>query len=127
MPTKKRRVGFIPRKGVLEIIDKLSYENNVSYSRIINILVEEALSNRGLFNIKNGKMVEEKINSDVIYNISEIKSNLKTEFNYDSNNKILKEKNVNLNQLNDKPLDNEIYDKFIMFLQFKEKMEQRDL
>ena len=126
MPTKKRRVGFIPRKGVLEIIDKLSYENNVSYSRIINILVEEALSNRGLFNIKNGKIEEEKKNSDVIYNISEIKSNLKKEFNYDYN-KILKEKNVNLNQLNDKPLDNEIYDKFIMFLQFKEKMEQRDL
>ena len=127
MPTKKRRVGFIPRKGVLEIIDKLSYENNVSYSRIINILVEEALSNRGLFNIKNGKILKENKNSDVIYNISEIKSNLKKEFNLSSNNKILKEKNVNSNQLNDEPLDNEIYDKFIMFLQFKEKMEQRDL
>ena len=55
MPTKKRRVGFIPRIVVLEIIKKLSYENNLSNSKIINILVEEALSQRGIFDIKTGR------------------------------------------------------------------------
>ena len=56
MPTKKKRVGFIPRDDVMRIIDKLSVENNLSNSKIISILVEEALSMRGIFNKKNGKI-----------------------------------------------------------------------
>ena len=55
MPTKKKRVGFIPRVDVMKIIDKLSIENNLSNSKIISILVEEALSMRGIFNKNNGK------------------------------------------------------------------------
>ena len=56
MPTKKKRVGFIPREDVMRIIDKLSIENNLSNSKIISILVEEALSIRGIFNKQNGKV-----------------------------------------------------------------------
>ena len=52
MPTKKKRVGFIPREDVMRIIEKLSIENNLSNSKIISILVEEALSIRGIFNKK---------------------------------------------------------------------------
>ena len=55
MPTKKKRVGFIPREDVMRIIDKLSIENNLSNSKVISILVEEALSIRGIFNKNNGK------------------------------------------------------------------------
>ena len=58
MPTKKKRVGFIPREDVMKIIDKLSIENNLSNSKIINILVEEALSIRGIFNKKKGKVTQ---------------------------------------------------------------------
>ena len=58
MPTKKKRVGFIPREDVMRIIDKLSIENNLSNSKIIGILVEEALSIRGIFNKKNGKVTQ---------------------------------------------------------------------
>ena len=55
MPTKKKRVGFIPREEVLRIIEKLSIENNLSNSKIIGILVEEALYERGIFNKRTGK------------------------------------------------------------------------
>ena len=58
MPTKKKRVGFIPREDVMRIIDKLSIENNLSNSKIISILVEEALSVRGIFNKKSGKVTQ---------------------------------------------------------------------
>ena len=57
MPTKKKRVGFIPREDVMRIIDKLSIENNLSNSKIISILVEEALSMRGIFNKKMVKQL----------------------------------------------------------------------
>ena len=58
MPTKKKRVGFIPRDDVMRIIDMLSIENNLSNSKIISILVEEALSIRGIFNKKNGNVTQ---------------------------------------------------------------------
>ena len=65
MPTKKKRVGFIPREDVMRIIDKLSIENNLSNSKIISILVEEALSIRGIFNKKNGKVSQSyQLNDD---------------------------------------------------------------
>ena len=37
MPTKKKRVGFIPREDVMRIIEKLSTENNLSNSKINNL------------------------------------------------------------------------------------------
>ena len=58
MPTKKKRVGFIPRQDVMRIIDKLSLENNLSNSKIVSILVEEALSRRGIFNKETGKLTQ---------------------------------------------------------------------
>ena len=92
MPTKKKRVGFIPRSDVLDIINNLSYETNLSNSKIINILVEEALFKRGIFNKSRGKM------------------------NKDSNVTNLDK------EVRDYSFDLEIFDKFIMFLQFREKM-----
>ena len=92
MPTKKRRVGFIPRKDVLDLINKLSIERNLSNSKIINILVEEALFKRGIFNKSRGKM------------------------NKDSNVTNLDK------EVRDYSFDLEIFDKFLMFLQFQEKM-----
>ena len=70
MPTKKKRVGFIPREDVMIIIDKLSIENNLSNSKIISILVEEALSIRGMFNKKNGKATQSyQLNKDNLQNL----------------------------------------------------------
>ena len=125
MPTKKRRVGFIPRNDVLDIINELSYENNLSFSKVINLLVEEALYNRGLYTIskrsffdKNKSFKEDDRGTDKI-------NNLNKEFNYKFNNKLLKEKNLNLKELKATPFDNDIYEKFLMFLEFQEKMQKR--
>ena len=66
MPTKKKRVGFIPREDVMKIIDKLSIENNLSNSKIISILVEEALSIRGIFNKKMVKQLNHIFKINII-------------------------------------------------------------
>ena len=75
MPTKKKRVGFIPRANVLDIINKLSFENNLSNSKIINILVEEALSRRGILNIKTGNISYNSNNSLVFQNLCHVIKN----------------------------------------------------
>ena len=127
MPTKKRRVGFIPRSEVLEIIYKLSFESNLSNSKIINILIEEALSNRGLINIVKSKRNFEKISNNLNNNDSLIKENSKKEFIPELKNDYLSNKNIyNKGGKNDL-LDSEIYDKFLMFLEFKEKFLKSNL
>ena len=120
MPTKKRRLGFIPRSDVLEIIIQLSIENNLSNSKIINILVEEALSKRGIFNV-NEKFFIKKL------------PNLKNKGQISSNNRFIKRLNENTKYLDNslqKNADNnsfdaDIYEKFIMFLEFQKKMNEK--
>ena len=88
MPTKKKRVGFIPREDVMSIIEKLSTENNLSNSKITSILVEEALSIRGIFNKKNGKLTQAyKENNDNSQKLSDNSSSFinNEEFSIDNN------------------------------------------
>ena len=122
MPTKKRRVGFIPRSDVLDLINKLSFESNLSISKIINILVEEALYKRGIFNIKNGKVLnyENKIKFDN-ENPIKIKNDDK-----DISNEINNSENQNFKEPSHEFIDKEIYEKFLMFLQFQEEMKKRN-
>ena len=122
MPTKKRRVGFIPRSDVLDLINKLSFESNLSISKIINILVEEALYKRGIFNIKNGKVLnyENKIKLDK-ENPIKIKNDDK-----DISNEINNSENQHVKATSNEFIDKEIYEKFLMFLQFQEEMKKRN-
>ena len=46
MPSKRKRIGFLPSIEVQNIIDKISLEENISQSKVTGILVEEALSKR---------------------------------------------------------------------------------
>ena len=122
MPTKKRRVGFIPRSDVLDLINKLSFESNLSISKIINILVEEALYKRGIFNKKNGKVLnyENKIKFDN-ENPIKIKNDEK-----DISNEINNSENQYVKATCNEFIDKEIYEKFLMFLQFQEEMKKRN-
>ncbi len=127
MPTKKRRVGFIPREVVLDLINKLSFESNLSNSKIINILVEEALHKRGIFNINTGEVFlrEKNYSSDELYRYK----NVVNSNHLLNDNKTLYKNNEDQNRQEAKEdfIDREIYEKFLMFLQFQEKMKTRDI
>ena len=45
-----KRIGYLPRKRVLEIIDEISISESISRSKVVGILVEEALDARGIAN-----------------------------------------------------------------------------
>ncbi len=45
-----KRIGYLPRKRVLEIIDEISKSESISRSKVVGILVEEALDARGIAN-----------------------------------------------------------------------------
>ena len=129
MPTKKKRVGFIPREDVMKIIDKLSIENNLSNSKIISILVEEALSIRGIFNKKNGKVTQSyqsnKDNSKNLFdNSGDFIDNAKLSIENNLVNHVIPSKSNHLNEENQEAFDLQTYKKFLSFLKFQEMMDK---
>ena len=129
MPTKKKRFGFIPREDVMKIIEKLSIENNLSNSKIISILVEEALSKRGIINKKTGKLSKLYLkNNDSLVGLAE-------DFPTSNDNEILttnanlgNNKNFDktdlLKQTNQELFDLHTYKKFLSFLKFQEMINE---
>ena len=129
MPTKKKRVGFIPREEVLKIIDNLSIENNLSNSKIISILVEEALSVRGIFNKKTGKVTQLfEENIDNSKNLSDVfdsaNYNKNIAINTNSGNYKSSSKTSLLKQKNQEDFDLQTYKKFLSFLKFQEMIDE---
>ena len=128
MPTKKKRVGFIPREDVKRIIEKLSIENNLSNSKIISILVEEALSIRGIFNKKNGKVTKSfGLTNDFSKNSFDISSEfIDTSNDTKLGNHLNSGKSNHLNEANQEAFNLQTYKKFLSFLKFQEMMEKYD-
>tara|TARA_Y100000994_G_scaffold237198_1_gene228507 strand:- start:148 stop:516 length:369 start_codon:yes stop_codon:yes gene_type:complete len=66
MENKVKRIGYLPRKRVLEIIDEISKSESISRSKVVGILVEEALDARGIANFGYGNITKSNIyNSDI--------------------------------------------------------------
>ena len=129
MPTKKKRVGFIPREDVMRIIDKLSIENNLSNSKIIGILVEEALSMRGIFNKRNGQVPQSyELNNNnsqnSSYNSAEFIDNAKLSIDTSLSNQFIPSKSTHLSEENQDSFDLQTYKKFLSFLKFQEMMDK---
>ena len=130
MPTKKKRVGFIPREDVMRIIEKLSIENNLSNSKIISILVEEALSIRGIFNKNNGKATTPfQMSEQDLQNLSDNSADIidKSEPSIDTKlvNHLIPSNSTNLNEVNNEDFDLNTYKKFLSFLKFQEMLEKK--
>ena len=131
MPTKKKRVGFIPREDVMRIIDKLSIENNLSNSKIISILVEEALSIRGIFNKNNGKATQsfqmlEAHSQNLSGNSGDFINKSEPSINTKLVNHLNPSNSTNLKEVNNEAFDMKTYKKFLAFLKFQEMAEKYD-
>ena len=112
MPTKKRRIGFIPRFDVLKVINKISEEEKLSNSKVVNILIEEALYARGLIEKIEDNLLSDDY-KDFVYEINYLENIFyKDDFRI-SNNKEVFKKSKN---------DKNLYKRFIQFLHFKKMM-----
>ena len=69
-----KRIGYLPRKRVLEIIDQISNSESISRSKVVGLLVEEALDARGIANFGYGQLNKSKtFNTE---NYSDIKKDI---------------------------------------------------
>ena len=74
MENTVKRIGYLPRKRVLEIIDEISKSESISRSKVVGILVEEALDARGIanFGYSNLSKIKSFVNENKsIQNISD--------------------------------------------------------
>ena len=131
MPTKKKRVGFIPRDDVMRIIDELSIENNLSNSKIISILVEEALSIRGIFNKNNGKanpsfQVPEAHSQNLSENSADFIDKSECAIDTKLVNHLNPSNSIHLNDVNNDVFDLKTYKQFLSFLKFQEMIKKYD-
>ena len=67
MENKVKRIGYLPRKRVLEIIDEISRSESISRSKVVGILVEEALDARGIANFGFSNINKSNINKSINY------------------------------------------------------------
>ena len=68
MENKVKRIGYLPRKRVLEIIDEISNSESISRSKVVGILVEEALDARGIANFGYSNINKSNIYKSENYN-----------------------------------------------------------
>ena len=113
MPTQRKRIGFLPRSEVQNIIDKICNHNKLSQSKVTGLLVEEALSSRGVLNTSINKL-----SFDFSYNESEALLPTNKTFNSKLPNN---EDNINLDDCSMKDEVQMIND-FIEFKFFKNIM-----
>ena len=68
MENKVKRIGYLPRKRVLDIIDEISKSESISRSKVVGILVEEALDARGIANFGYSSISKSNLYKSNIYN-----------------------------------------------------------
>ena len=67
MEIKVKRIGYLPRKRVLEIIDEISKNESISRSKVVGLLVEEALDARGIANFGYSNVSKSNLYKSDIY------------------------------------------------------------
>ena len=67
MDSKVKRIGYLPRRRVLEIIDEISKNESISRSKVVGLLVEEALDARGIANFGYSNVSKSNLYKSDIY------------------------------------------------------------
>ena len=73
MDNSVKRIGYLPRKRVLEIIDKISQTESISRSKVVGLLVQEALGASGIDNFGFGN--KNNLRSNKVENLSDSVNN----------------------------------------------------
>ena len=131
MPSIRKRIGYLPSINAQETISQIANREKLSQSKVVGILVEEALIARGGFDLHNSnhltsrnlyKTENNKDNSALKYNdldelISDkgITYNSKT-YNYNSE--------VNLHEPKEK-FNEELFEQFKQFILFQKMTKEK--
>ena len=120
MPSIRKRIGYLPSVNIQDIITNIAKKEKLSQSKVVGILVEEALIARGIFNLKG-------TNSYIRKNGYSNQSQMNNSFaNYNDLDELISDKGITYNPRKIKDQSNNFSSKYIdahnedLFEQFKQ-------
>ena len=133
MPSIRKRIGYLPSLNIQEIITSISKREKLSQSKVVGLLVEEALIARGIYYPKN---TNDLIRKTIYRKINDINN---SSLKYSDLDELISDKGITYNtrehakKLNDFSLESkeasnedlfELFKKFILFQKMIEKEEK---
>ena len=131
MPSIRKRIGYLPSVNIQEIITNIAKKEKLSQSKVVGILVEEALIARGIFNVKN---TNNSIKESLYWNESK-KVNL--HFKYNDLDELISDKGItyNIKKIKDKSNNfssediqahnKDLFEQFKQFILFQKMIEEK--
>lgn len=132
MPSPRKRIGFLPRPVVQELIREIANVENLSQSKVVGILVEEALLARGIISPHISNDLKRKTSMDNNKNVNP------SSYLYNDMNELISDKGITYKKstinmkrteitkdlsIEDKENDAELFKKFSEIIEFKKLME----
>ena len=91
MPSIRKRIGYLPSINIQKIIIKIANKERLSQSKVVGILVEEALIARGIFDLKfTNDLIENNSSHEAI----KIKN---SSFKYNDFDELISDKGITYN------------------------------
>tara|TARA_B100000579_G_scaffold105218_1_gene83748 strand:+ start:566 stop:967 length:402 start_codon:yes stop_codon:yes gene_type:complete len=133
MPSKRKRIGYLASINAQEKITKIANEEKLSQSKVVGILVEEALIARGEFELRNS-------NDPIRKNLYDKENYMdNTYLNFNDFDELISDKGVTYNtkmynyntEVNSyEPIEKfseELFNQFKQFILFQKKLAQDQL
>ena len=132
MPSIRKRIGYLPSQNIQEIITQIANKEKLSQSKVVGVLVEEALIARGVIELKNRNNL---ISKKSYYNANHIDNLLLKDNDLDE---LISDKGITYNKKNnyrctsdysitDSTLANnkELFEQFKQFILFQKMLKER--
>ena len=136
MPSTRKRIGYLPSPNVQDLITKISNNKKISQSKLVDILVEEALIARGLIalqkpndlNVKQWYKNKRDINkSSKKYNeLDELISDKGITYNK-KESKVYKSFSENNSNEANEDFNRDLFEQFRQFLLFQKMLKEETL
>ena len=132
MPSIRKRIGYLPSINIHEIITNISKKEKLSQSKVVGILVEEALIARGVFNLQktndlirtNRYRKEDNMNNSSI-SYSEI-DELISDKGITYNTKKYKNKTSDYSSKTIEDYNEDLFEQFKQFILFQKMKEEEE-
>ena len=131
MPSKRKRIGYLPSINAHETINKIAIKEKLSQSKVVGVLVEEALLAREDFELKYS-------NNFIRNNLYNEKNNFyKSSFNYSDFEEFISDRGItyktkkhdndlDVNLLDRKENNNEeLFEQFKQFIMFQKMIQNK--
>ena len=131
MPSTRKRIGYLPSNNIQEIISNIANKEKLSQSKVVGILVKEALIARGLWDRHNSNNLTKKssLNNETKMNNLYSKYNELDELISDKgiiyNTKRYTIKSDNSSSINEEDYNEDLFKQFKQFILFKKMIDEK--